>query len=295
HSLIIISMQNYILSIPFVYFFPFVNIRQRALEERIINMQELYIGSLGIRASSNALKNPGLHEKVMEVLVLSSMIETLESKDRPDDLAKKVKDNLVIVRSQKGAGGGLLMSSDGFFATSAHCVENLDNSSFIRFSGQDYWIDDVILDNKHDIALGKARIREIGQYIYPNDFRIVEPRKNMEFEVYGTIEGYNQMGEVTRTSTSVKPKGRSKLYDMVKTDAKLKFGLSGEPIITEQGEIIGFVTGGQFPKDSNRGKNLFAGKATYLIPLIEEYIERQLSEIKRLSFIQKSRSKYSLL
>ena len=152
--------------------------------------------------------------------------------------------------SQKGAGTGIVISSDGYVLTNNHVVEGADGVRIVTSEGDKYT----------DVAIvGRDPLNDVA-------FLKIKNAKNLPAAELGNsstvkigqkvIAIGNSLGQYQNTVTSgvISGKGRpvsassddgeveEELSDLLQTDAAINLGNSGGPLINLSGQVIGINT-----------------------------------------------------
>jgi S1-C subfamily serine protease len=171
----------------------------------------------------------------------------------------------------EGSGSAFVVTSDGYLATCAHCVEGSTKIEAV-LGGQTYPVQVVAFDKPHDLAV----IRIVG-----TNFPVVPLANSDAVEQAQEVRavGYplsNVLGEsvkVTRGTIAgiVNTSGRR----LFQVDASINPGNSGGPVVNEMGQVIGVasaklagddVDGVGFVVPANEVLNLLRNKGISVAP-----------------------------
>ncbi|MBI5392745.1 trypsin-like peptidase domain-containing protein [Candidatus Woesearchaeota archaeon] len=230
---------------------------------------------------------------------------------RKESAANLVLENLVEVNFNNSSGTGLLLTTDGWILTAAHCIRNeLDivkkyvesrNLSFLsnpeqelKKVGQNYFIRKRLekkrtvypldiryyaIDVEHDIALIKAVTRNGVQRVNSFDM-YYEPIRTGDFvSIYGFSKDSPLMsrGRVMQASVSlVRIDSQNYFKDLFATNIYVEPGASGGPAIIDD-RLAGVISTAKFNVD-RAGKLVEIGhgkiaKIVYARDLVQEFLE----------------------
>ncbi|MBW3022695.1 serine protease [Candidatus Woesearchaeota archaeon] len=253
--------------------------RNKALEFKIANLVNLYLQTLKEDPRVRSRVDDPTYQSIVDILALSAFANHAQSpvKQPPEDLISVIEENFIDL----DGCGGLLITNNGYFATASHCVEDLvedTRDSVIKRGSEEYKIEKIIaLDKVHDIALGKAEITQ--DFVMPNNIVIAKPKIGMGIEVYAEGMGYREIGKIVDISANGTFESGQKFRDSFITNNYVKLGFSGSPIFATNGKLVGFVSVAYGVGDD---MYILGGcKATYLIGMINNFIEKQIDEISK--------------
>jgi serine protease Do len=199
---------------------------------------------------------------IPDVIPTSKQSVILQQSSATIDVAKKVSPSVVSITSQstgfsffgrtqttRGAGTGIVATSDGLIMTNNHVIEGADNLSVFTSDGKEYKNAQVVArDSQNDIAF--VRIKASG--LKPAD---LGDSSKVEVGTQVVAIG-NALGQFQNTVTEgiISGLGRpvaagdqtgesvEQLQDLLQTDAAINAGNSGGPLVDLAGKVIGINT-----------------------------------------------------
>ncbi len=180
---------------------------------------------------------------------------------------------------QKTGCTATMLTTDGWFATAAHCVDDIEKPYDCDIEiGDDFHIATYIrYDRKHDVALGKVFIKEKegkGKPIPLRYFNSAHLRLDQPVIVVGKNSGSIE-GKVTRLIKYIKSGGDRIGYTHNMTDiaAKVNHGDSGGPVIdTETGAYMGIISSSN---NSPLSPEVTISKIEYILQLVSKTAREQ--------------------
>ncbi|HXW73030.1 MAG TPA: trypsin-like peptidase domain-containing protein [Methylocella sp.] len=144
---------------------------------------------------------------------------------------------------RSGAGSGVILSPDGFILTNSHVVEGakrveitvLDGRRFsARVLGDDPDTDLALVRINEDVTLQAAKLGDSKKLI-PGEIAIA----------IGNPFGFGTTvtaGVISALGRSLRSRNGRVIEDVIQTDAALNPGISGGPLMSSRGEVIGINT-----------------------------------------------------
>ena len=174
--------------------------------------------------------------------------------------------------ASRGAGSGMIISSDGLVLTNNHVIEDATSISVTMADGRDVAADLVGSIPSNDVALIRVRDGEdLSTVVFgsSSDLRVGDP-----VVAIGNALGLGGTPSVTAGIVSALGREISepiRLEDLVQTDAAIYPGNSGGPLVNAAGEVVGVNTAVAANATGGGAENLgFAISIDQLKPLIEE-------------------------
>jgi len=174
------------------------------------------------------------------------------------------------------SGTGFAISADGYLVTSYHVVKDADSVFIENRSGDRYRVKNIYRDQAHDLAIlkvadegfisfgslpyaFKSDLSDLGERVFTLGF----PREDMVFGEGSLSSRTGFEGDTTSYQISI----------------PLNPGNSGGPLLDNQGNLIGVISGQQLDQQGAS----FAVKSTYLKQLVEQLSPDSLETPVRLS------------
>ena len=177
--------------------------------------------------------------------------------------------------TSRGAGSGMIISSDGLVVTNNHVIEDATSISVTLADGRDVAADLVGSIPSNDIALIRVRdVDDLSTVVFGSsgELRVGDP-----VVAIGNALGLGGTPSVTAGIVSALGREISqpiRLEDLVQTDAAIYPGNSGGPLVNAAGEVVGVNTAVAPNATGGGAENLgFAISIDQLKPLIEELKE----------------------
>ena len=174
------------------------------------------------------------------------------------------------------SGTGFAISSDGYLVTSYHVVKDADSVFIESRAGERFRVKNIYRDQAHDLAIlkiddanftsfgslpyaFKSDLSDLGERVYTLGF----PREDMVFGEGSLSSKTGFEGDTTSYQISI----------------PLNPGNSGGPLLDNQGNLIGVISGQQLDQQGAS----FAVKSAYLKQLVEKLSQDSLEAPIRLS------------
>lgn len=177
-----------------------------------------------------------------------SMLATLDSAGTK--LVEQVSPSVVLVKTNRGEGSGVVYRADGYIMTNAHVVGGADKVS-IEFHDGKTETGTVLrdeMDSYNDIAIVKvdrsdlqpARFADSGT-VRPGQLAIAigAPFGLAESVSFGHVSALGRQNFIPDRGTA---DGVRAYFNMIQTDAAINPGNSGGPLMNYKGEVIGINT-----------------------------------------------------
>lgn len=170
---------------------------------------------------------------------------------------------------QVGGASGFFVSEDGLFATNRHVVERGSDGEevcVVRASNEEPFESEILyIDPVRDFALGKIN----GKVCKPLEIGDSNAlRKGQEIIVMGSplgVAGANSVGVVSELPKPAVPgdsPSRKRQKTKIATDADIRPGSSGGPMLNERGEVVGVNTAVDIDRNGS-------GSVGFAIPISE--------------------------
>ncbi|GAB4046460.1 S1C family serine protease [Spirosoma litoris] len=236
---------------------------------KVRNMWHAYRTTLAVAASAAIITTFGSiflyrsyqqsHQQEQQYSQLSKEIQAVKSYQRKMQSDLNGRGRGLSINPAQVSGSGFLLTGDGYFVTNNHIVRDADSVYVQSTKGEVYKARVVYADKTHDLAFlqlcddsafrtlppvpygFEARPSDLGERVYTLGY----PREEI---VYG--EGYLSSGTGYR--------GDSTAYQVA---IGVNPGNSGGPLLDEQGNVIGIISGKQ---TTSEGVS-FAVKTNYLL------------------------------
>ncbi|MDH5306441.1 MAG: S1C family serine protease [Myxococcales bacterium] len=160
--------------------------------------------------------------------------------DVPRDL-ESVLEAVVIVRSGRSVGSGVIVSDDGYVLTAAHVAPEGSQPVVQLASGSAFEATVERADWSGDVALLKIPGRG-HRCLRPSEASL--PSIGSEIYAIGSPGGERFPRSVTRGIVSAHRDDRGRL--LIQTDASINHGNSGGPLVDSSGRVLGIVTSKTF-------------------------------------------------
>lgn len=163
------------------------------------------------------------------------------------EIAKRYKHAVVIIKSQYGAGTGFVIGTEGYILTCAHVLPVFGNPTVIYNLRTDRQILKVSspatvlrIDDKKDLAL--IKIKPKGKLTSVRFERVTEASMGEEVSIIGHPGLGAQLLEYTMTTGIVSNPNRTiEGQTYIQTNAAVNPGSSGGPVFNSRGNVIGLV------------------------------------------------------
>jgi serine protease Do len=174
------------------------------------------------------------------------------------------------------SGTGFAISSEGYLVTSYHVIKGADSVFIENQQGQRFRVKNIYRDQAHDLAIlkiddaaftsfgslpyaFKSDLSDLGERVYTLGF----PREDMVFGEGSVSSRTGFEGDTTSYQISI----------------PLNPGNSGGPLLDNQGNLIGVISGQQLDQQGAS----FAVKSAYLKQLVEQLSQDSLDSPIKLS------------
>lgn len=171
----------------------------------------------------------------------------------PQEIYAKCSPAVVSVHSSssslEGVGSGFLISTDGYIATAAHIVENMENVEIITCDGASFEASVIGADGLTDVALLKIEASNMPCVDFGSSGSVVI---GDELVTIGTPASLDYAGTLTRGDVSYcdrivyiydKTSGLlEKKMKLIQTSVIVNPGNSGGPVFDIYGNVVGIVT-----------------------------------------------------
>ena len=173
----------------------------------------------------------------------------------------------------RGAGSGVVISSDGFIVTNNHVVENADAIEVVLNDNRSYQAKVVGVDENTDLAVLKVEEENLVPANYGDSDQI-----NIGEWVLAIGNPYEFRSTVTAGIISAKGRninilnGSYKIESFIQTDAAVNPGNSGGALVNLRGELVGINTAIASPSGAFAGYS-FAVPVSLVKKVVSDLIE----------------------
>lgn len=173
----------------------------------------------------------------------------------------------------RGAGSGVVISSDGFIVTNNHVVENADAIEVVLNDNRSYQAKVVGVDENTDLAVLKVDEENLVAVRYGDSDQI-----NIGEWVLAIGNPYEFRSTVTAGIISAKGRninilnGSYKIESFIQTDAAVNPGNSGGALVNLRGELVGINTAIASPSGAFAGYS-FAVPVSLVKKVVSDLIE----------------------
>ena len=173
----------------------------------------------------------------------------------------------------RGAGSGVVISSDGFIVTNNHVVENADAIEVVLNDNRSYQAKVVGVDENTDLAVLKVEEENLVPANYGDSDQI-----NIGEWVLAIGNPYEFRSTVTAGIISAKGRninilnGSYKIESFIQTDAAVNPGNSGGALVNLRGELVGINTAIASPSGAFAGYS-FAVPVSLVKKVVNDLIE----------------------
>jgi len=158
------------------------------------------------------------------------------SRRLPKDL-RSAFDAVVIVRAGSTSSSGVVISADGYAVTTAHVVSGLNEVPVFLHSGDRLSARVVSVDTAQDVAL--VRLPGSGHACLPVARKATPPAGTPVYAIGAAAGGDSAYSVTSCIISSFRPLSG---YSYLQTDAILKPGTGGGPILTRDGQVIAVIS-----------------------------------------------------
>ncbi len=132
-------------------------------------------------------------------------------------------------------GTGFVIKEDGWIATNAHVVADMNSILVVTNDGKQY--DGVLkgIDEDSDLALLKIKAKKMKPVIFAKQ----EPKTGDSVFAVGTPISFSLRNSVTTGVISGTNRSVESNYRMIQTDTAINPGNSGGPLLNMKGEVVG--------------------------------------------------------
>jgi len=163
------------------------------------------------------------------------------------EIAKRYKHAVVIIKSQYGSGTGFVIGSEGYILTCAHVLPTFGNPTVIynlRTGRQILKVSSpakiIRIDDRKDLAL--IKIKPKGKLISVRFERVTKASMGEEVSIIGHPGLGTRLLEYTMTTGIVSNPNRTiEGQTYIQTNAAVNPGSSGGPVFNSRGNVIGLV------------------------------------------------------
>ncbi len=173
----------------------------------------------------------------------------------------------------RGAGSGVVISSDGYIVTNNHVVENADEIEIVLNDNRSYQAKVIGVDGSTDIAVLKVEEDNLISIKYGNSDNI-----NIGEWVLAIGNPYEFRSTVTAGIISAKGRninilnGDYRIESFIQTDAAVNPGNSGGALVNLNGELVGINTAIASPSGAFAGYS-FAVPVSLVKKVVSDLIE----------------------
>lgn len=173
--------------------------------------------------------------------------------------------------TEKGAGSGWIIDSNGLVVTNNHVIQGANNVTVTLDDGRSFTADTIRSDPVTDLAVVKINA--------PNlvPLEVADSSKLRVGDLVVAIgnsldEGISATnGIISAIGVSITTDNGDTLYDLIKTNAAINPGNSGGPLVNMEGKVIG-ITGAKVAEVGVEGTGYAISSATAL-PIINDLIK----------------------
>lgn len=173
----------------------------------------------------------------------------------------------------RGAGSGVVISSDGYIVTNNHVIENADEIEIVLNDNRSYQAKIVGVDESTDLAVLKIDEENLAAINYGDSEKI-----NIGEWVLAIGNPYEFRSTVTAGIVSAKARninilgGGSSIESFIQTDAAVNPGNSGGALVNLNGELVGINTAIASPSGAFAGYS-FAVPVSLVKKVVSDLIE----------------------
>lgn len=173
----------------------------------------------------------------------------------------------------RGAGSGVVISSDGYIVTNNHVVENADEIEIVLNDNRSYQAEVVGVDASTDLAVLKVDEKNLVSIKYGDSDNI-----NIGEWVLAIGNPYEFRSTVTAGIVSAKGRninilnGDYRIESFIQTDAAVNPGNSGGALVNLNGELVGINTAIASPSGAFAGYS-FAVPVSLVKKVVSDIIE----------------------
>lgn len=225
--------------------------------EKLLMLAAGALFALGITLGHAALTPAA--PKITQKDIDAAVLRTLATKPLPSPAMRAyqaVRPSIVHVRTERGAGTGVVIVSRGVILTSLHVVEGASRVRVTFANGLESEASVAATRPENDVAVLQARV-------VPDDLKAatLRPAKDLVVGEHVTTAGF-PFGIGPSVSHGVvsglkreypAPDGRHRLRDLIQFDAATNPGSSGGPLVNGAGEVVGIVAAIVTPSESFSG------------------------------------------
>ena len=176
-------------------------------------------------------------------------------------------------RYSRGAGSGVVISSDGFIVTNNHVVENASDIEVVLTDNRSYKAKVVGVDESTDLAVIKIEENNLSPVSFGSSDNIQIGEWVLAignpFEFRSTVTA----GIVSAKSRNIRIlEAADRIESFIQTDAAVNPGNSGGALVNLNGELIGINTAIASPSGAFAGYS-FAVPATLVEKVVHDLIE----------------------
>lgn len=156
-----------------------------------------------------------------------------------EKVANEVTSSVVFIRTDKGAGSGVIVNSDGTIVTNYHVVEGTKEIK-VQLSNDEFYTAELVgTDEETDLAVLKID----AAHLRPVEFADSDNVQVGELAVaIGNPFGYDFTVTSGIISAKHRDEGPSDYRDYLQTDASINPGNSGGALLDKDGKLIGINT-----------------------------------------------------
>ncbi len=244
---------------------------------RDTSIVQLYFASLGIQQPTYED-----YRLLSEVLSLQAVLKQVTTGPLMDPHAQKeeIERNFLYING----ASGVLLSSNGYFITNHHIVEDSTSSFYVEYGSKSYAARCFLSYKEFDAALCKMAIGE-GEEFRVNKIRFAplnKIKRDKFVEVLGRVDGnvYYQVGRITNPEYTALVLGKhdkpEPFYQTVRTSSYAQPGFSGGPVfLKDTGELVGLTC------HADPGRESGACRVDHFLELIKWQIKYDLEALEK--------------
>ena len=214
---------------------------------------------------------------LIEMLSFQAMIKQVTDSTviDPTTLKDQIKRNYISVNG----GGGILLSTDGYFITAYHVVANSENF-YVQYNGRTYNAQRIVWNPNYEVAICKIDFGPNVEFSPTNVrfARLGKIRKGANIEVFGHVgdNQYFQMGRIVNNNVESLLDGGLHVYSMVETTALSTGGFSGGPVILQDtGELVGITS-----YSKGMPGELGAARIDQFLEVMRWFVDKKLEQLR---------------
>lgn len=154
------------------------------------------------------------------------------------DVAERLLDTVVLVRSRGGSGSGVIWDPDGLIVTNNHVVRG-EGARIILRDGAELGGRVVARDPGHDLAALRVDAQDLPAAQVGDSSRLRVGQMVLAAGNPLGLRGVVTAGIVTGAGQVTEEGGRVRLEDLIQADVSLAPGNSGGPLADAEGRVLG--------------------------------------------------------